>query len=67
MNKNGNQFETLLHDLDRVKRRQKICKKSINENINNVINVLQNSLNQINNTYMEEVHFVNVKNLSSYY
>jgi len=54
MNKNGNQFETLLHDLDRVKRRQKICKKSINENINNVINVLQNSLNQINNTYMEE-------------
>jgi len=57
MSKNGDQFETLLQDLERVKRRQKICKKSINENINNVINALQSSLNQINDSSMEEVHF----------
>ena len=56
MSKNTGQFETLLQDLDRVKRRQKICKKAINENINNIVNVLQNSLTEINNdTAMEEV------------
>ena len=56
MSKNTGQFETLLQDLDRVKRRQKVCKKAINENINNIVNVLQNSLADINNdTAMEEV------------
>jgi len=56
MSKNTGQFETLLQDLDRVKRRQKICKKTINENINNIVNALQNSLTDINNdTAMEEV------------
>ncbi len=55
MSKNTGQFDTLLQDLDRVKRRQKICKKAINENINNIVNVLQNSLTDINNTAMEEV------------
>lgn len=56
MSKNGSQFDTLLQDLDRVKRRQKICKKSINENINNIINILQNGINEINNdTSMDEV------------
>lgn len=56
MSKNGSQFETLLQDLDRVKRRQKVCKKALNENINNVINLLQTNIDEINNdTAMEEV------------
>lgn len=57
MSKNGSQFETLLQDLDRVKRRQKVCKKALNENITNVINLLQTNIDEINNNNnaMEEV------------
>jgi len=63
MSKNTGQFETLLQDLDRVKRRQKVCKKAINENINNIVNVLQNSLADINNdTAMEEEDDPRLKN-----
>ena len=56
MSKNSSQFETLLQDLDRVKRRQKICKKAVQEDISSIINVLQHSVNEINNDIaMDEV------------
>ncbi len=58
MSKNGSQFENLLLDLDRVKRRQKVCKKSINESINCIVNTLEKSLTHINESQMEEVEIL---------
>ncbi len=44
---NNNLFDGLIQDLDRTRKRQKVCKKNINENINNVTQALQNTLNAI--------------------
>ena len=56
MNKQPNTgIDNLLTDLDRTLRRQKICKKLINQNINNVTELLQNSLNDLSSNKIEEV------------
>lgn len=40
-------FDGIIQDFDRIKKRQKICKKNINESINGVINCLQESITKI--------------------
>jgi len=50
-------LDSLFQDLDRTRRRQKIAKKNLHENINNVISALQSSVANIqNNNAMDEVH-----------
>jgi hypothetical protein len=41
-------FEPLLSDIDRIKKRERIAKKSIISNIDNVINLLQNTQKSVN-------------------
>jgi hypothetical protein len=40
-------FDGIIQDFDRIKKRQKLCKKNINESINGVINCLQESIAKI--------------------
>lgn len=57
MSKKNTMFDNLLQDLERTRRRQKICKKNLNENINQVIGALQSGVANIqNNNVMEEVN-----------
>lgn len=43
-------YEGLIKDLERIHRREKVCKKTINDNIGNIITSLQQTLNTITNT-----------------
>mgnify|MGYP006976761629 CR=1 FL=1 len=57
MSKKNTMLDSLFQDLDRTRRRQKIAKKNLHENINNVISALQSSVANIqNNNAMDEVH-----------
>jgi hypothetical protein len=43
-------YDGLLKDLERIHRREKVCKKTINDNICHIINSLEQTLNVISNT-----------------
>ena len=61
MSKN-NLFDGLIQDLDRTRKRQKVCKKVIHESINQVTQALQNTLNTLktdNNLDEVELPFQN--------
>ena len=58
MSKKNAVLENLLQDLERTRRKQKICKKTINDSMNSVIEVLKITVANINNSpSIEEVTF----------
>lgn len=42
-------LEPLLSDIERIKKRERMAKKSIIDNIDNVISLLQSTQNNVNN------------------
>ena len=57
MNKEPRLFESLISDVDRTSRREKISKKTITDNIKNIVNLLDNTIQEIKNDIaIEEVN-----------